>query len=90
MARSRATVKIARVTSAASDGIGAATPATSRAPRMISVGAIRGPSRLGAPSILAAVGHERSRSFNAPETRKTTPKTMRAISDTGLNQLNVP
>ena len=90
MARNIATVKIARTSSANIDGAGIATPATSRAPKMISVGAMNGTICLGAPKAMAAAGQDRSRSFSAPDSRKTAPRTTRAAIDTGLTQLKVP
>jgi hypothetical protein len=90
MARNIAIVNTASASSASKDGTGAATPATSRAPKAISAGAINGTIRRGAPRLIAAVGQDWSRSFNAPESRKTAPSAIRAATDTGLTQPKVP
>lgn len=90
MARNIATVNPASTSSASKDGIGAATPATSKAPKAISAGAINGTIWRGAPNVIAAAGQDWSRSFNAPESKKTAPSTIRATTDTALTQPKVP
>ena len=88
--RNIATVKTAKMISDAIDGQGDAVPATSNAPKKISVGAIVTATSLGAPNWRAAASQAGSRIFRAPERRKPLPKISRAASATVLDQLNVP
>ena len=50
----------------------------------------QGAAVAGSPKAMAAAGQDRSRSFSAPDSRKTAPRTTRAAIDTGLTQLKVP
>ena len=90
IARNIATVKTAKITSAAIDGHGDATPTTNIAPRRISVGLTATATNVGAPNFRAVGSHEGSRNFKAPELRKTIPNINRAANATVLDQLKVP